>query len=191
MDGAGRTTGTTPLPTGVLWRRAATQLATRLGVFPGDRVVVAAPPDHDPTEHLASRLPRVSFLRIGGSGPFRFPADRTRAPRLGWVRADPADPPVQAERIEVVALMFGFPLLDEAAHAELVAAWAEVLPAFGKWFELVAVEGPNDPNIALAEEHLRENGFEKVRSTRLALGRMGSALYLVSGRATGPSDEEE
>ena len=147
-----------------------------------------------PTDSILAvtvRLPRVNFLRLGDRTTFALPQPGPKGPRVLTVLADPMRPPVEPERVEIMVVLFAYPLLDRRAHAALVEAWADILPAFGKWFELVAADGPDDPVIDEAERHLKDNGFEKVRSTRLALGRMGSALYLVSGRATGPDDEEE
>lgn len=183
------------MPGGNEWRRAATQLATRLGSYPGDRVLIFAPPERDPAPHLVRRLPRVRMIRIeddpaGLADPAEPPIDAEATPiRIRMALDAPA---FKLETIDACVVVFAVPLLPDEKHEEFVADWAPVLAPFGKWHELVSVTGPHDHRLAAAEEALRIAGFEKVRSLRLALGRRGRALYMVQGRWPGSDlDDDE
>lgn len=194
MGRPARPTDETDLPEGVLWRRAVEQLVVRLGVFPGDRVVLAAPAGHDPAAACVDRLPRIDWARLGpDEGPFALPGSEARIPEVRWVEGALEAPPIEPGAVEAFVWMFGGTLLPPEAHEAVVEAWADTLPGYGKWMELVSVAGPRDPRLLAGEAHLRAAGFEKVRSTRLALGRVGGALFLQTGRATGAweSDDEE
>lgn len=182
--------GPVELPEGVLWRRAETQIVTRLGVGPGDRVVILAPPRRDVAPVFAKRFPRVDFLQVGDPGtPFGWTGEHG-ADAVHRVRADPFRPPFPVEGVEAIIVLFAFPLLEPADHRRLVSVWAPRLYPFGKWFSLLALDGPNDPRLKQGETDLKEVGFEKVRSMRLALGRMGQSLYLQTARWPGLDEEE-
>lgn len=189
------------LPEGSEWRRAAVQLSTRLGGYPGDRVLVFAPPERDPAPAIAHRLPRIRLLRVddeiagaavrGEAAPERDTGTTASPQPVPTARMSLEHPAVQMESIDACVVVLAVPLLDAKRHAAFVETWAPTLAPFGKWLELVSVENPKDERLQQAESGLKQAGFEKVRSLRLAFGRRGRALYLVTGRWPGVDDDDD
>lgn len=170
----------TALPEGHVWRRAALQLTERLGGYPGDRVLVAAPASHDPTPALVARMPRMEWLQLI-AGPFQR-AEGPVTTGVEYVNASVLKPPLEDESIEALVTVFAVPILSDKDHARFVRTWAQVLAPFGKWLSLVAVESSNDPRLKQAEQTLKDNEFTRVRTNRLGSGGGTTTLAIMSAR---------
>lgn len=169
-----------PLPEGHVWRRAARQLTERLGVFPGDTVLVAAPATHDPTPALAARMPRLNWLQLVAGAFDRV--DGPPTPGVETVQAPLFRPPLEEERLEAIVSVFAVPLLTDKQHERFVKAWAPVLAPYGKWLSLVALGSSNDPRLKQSEQHLKDNAFTRVRTNRLGSGGGTTTLAIMSAR---------
>ncbi len=168
------------LPDGYAWRRAATQITERLGTFPGDTIVVMAPPSHNPMEQLSKRMPRMNWKQVIG-GPFGAD-DEHALPQVERLHTNPLKPPFKHETLDTVVTIFACPLLSPRRHRKLVKRWEKTIQPFGRWLSLIAVPSQDDPRLEQAENDFKEAGFLRVRANRLGGGGGSETLAIMSAK---------